>query len=74
MLKDDCLGLATHYDNKFVWQAMTDYNTYIQMGIYIGMYGIQYKSNYLTKGFFKGFLIPLYAIALFAPTIVKDLG
>ncbi|KAF9467416.1 MFS general substrate transporter [Collybia nuda] len=56
MLKDDCLGLATHYDRKFVWQAMTDYNTYLHMGIYIGL------------------LIPLYAVALFAPTIVKELG
>ncbi|KAF9467417.1 major facilitator superfamily domain-containing protein [Collybia nuda] len=56
MLKEDNLGLATHYDRKFVWQAMTDYNTYVHMAIYIGL------------------VIPLYAIALFAPSIVKGLG
>ncbi|KAF5386209.1 hypothetical protein D9615_002612 [Tricholomella constricta] len=56
MLKEDSQGLATHYDRKFVWQAMKDYKTYIQMGIYLGL------------------LLTVYAIALFAPTIVKELG
>ncbi|KAF8070071.1 major facilitator superfamily domain-containing protein [Lyophyllum atratum] len=56
MLKEDCQGQATHYDRKFVWQAMTDYKTYMQMGIYCGL------------------LLTVYAIALFAPTIVKELG
>jgi hypothetical protein len=37
MLKEDCQGLATHYDSKFVWQAITDYKTYVQVGIYIGL-------------------------------------
>ncbi|KAJ7346992.1 major facilitator superfamily domain-containing protein [Mycena albidolilacea] len=56
MLKEDSQDLATHYDRKFVWQAMTDYKTYVQIGIYIGL------------------LIPVYAIALFTPTIVQELG
>ncbi|KAJ7772744.1 major facilitator superfamily domain-containing protein [Mycena maculata] len=56
MLKDDAQDLATHYDRKFVWQAMRDYQTYVQIGIYIGV------------------LIPVYAIALFTPTIVQELG
>ncbi|KAJ7692341.1 major facilitator superfamily domain-containing protein, partial [Mycena olivaceomarginata] len=56
MLKEDSQDLATHYDRKFVWQAMTDYKTYVQVGIYIGL------------------LIPVYAIALFTPTIVQELG
>ncbi|KAF8647123.1 hypothetical protein AX16_006955 [Volvariella volvacea WC 439] len=56
MLKEDQQGLATHYEHRFVWQAMTDYKTYIQVGIYIGL------------------LIPVYAIALFTPTIVRELG
>ncbi|RDB16719.1 hypothetical protein Hypma_002552 [Hypsizygus marmoreus] len=55
-LKEDCQGLATHFDRKFVWQAIFDYKTYIQMGIYCGL------------------LTTVYAIALFAPTIVKELG
>ena len=36
MLRDDSQGLSTHYDAKFVWQAMTDYKTYVQVGIYMG--------------------------------------
>lgn len=56
VLEEDCLGLATHFDRKFVWQTMTDYKTYIQMGIYCGL------------------LTTIYAIALFAPTIIKELG
>jgi hypothetical protein len=38
MLKEDSQDLATHYDRKFVWQAMTDYKTYVQVGIYIGYF------------------------------------
>jgi len=56
MLKEDSQDLATQYDRKFVWQAMKDYQTYVQIGIYIGL------------------LIPVYAIALFTPTIVQELG
>lgn len=74
MLKDDSIGLATHYDRKFVWQAMTDYKTYIQMGIYMGMYHVTRSTNNLPEAFHTGILIPVYAIALFAPTIVKELG
>ncbi|KAJ7217701.1 major facilitator superfamily domain-containing protein [Mycena pura] len=56
LLKEDSQDLATHYDRKFVWQAIADYQTYVQIGIYIGL------------------LIPVYAIALFTPTIVQELG
>ncbi|KAJ7497619.1 major facilitator superfamily domain-containing protein [Mycena latifolia] len=56
MLKEDAQDLATHYDRKFVWQAMRDCKTYVQIGIYIGL------------------LIPVYAIALFTPSIVNALG
>ncbi|KAF8647089.1 hypothetical protein AX16_006923 [Volvariella volvacea WC 439] len=56
MLKEDQQGLATHYEHKFVWQAMTDYKTYVQVAIYIGL------------------LVPVYAVALFTPTIVRALG
>ncbi|KXN82015.1 hypothetical protein AN958_03313 [Leucoagaricus sp. SymC.cos] len=56
MLKEDQQGQAKHYDFEFVLQAMTDYKTYIQIGIYIGI------------------LVPVYAIALFTPTIVNELG
>ncbi|KAJ7071997.1 major facilitator superfamily domain-containing protein [Mycena amicta] len=56
MLKEDTQDLATHYDIKFVWQALGDFRSYIQVIIYMGV------------------LIPVYAIALFTPTIVQQLG
>ena len=36
MLKDDKLGQATHFEYKYVWQAMLDYKTYVQIAIYMG--------------------------------------
>ncbi|KAF9237557.1 MFS general substrate transporter [Melanogaster broomeanus] len=56
MLKEDSRGLATHYDFRFVLQALKDYKTYVQVGIYMGL------------------LVPGYAIALFTPTIINELG
>ncbi|KAF8639490.1 hypothetical protein AX17_001395 [Amanita inopinata Kibby_2008] len=37
MLKADTQGLATHYDIKFVWQALSDYKVYVQAAIYVGI-------------------------------------
>jgi hypothetical protein len=37
MLKLDAGNMATHYDHIFVRQAMLDYKTYVQMGIYMGL-------------------------------------
>ncbi|KAH7888879.1 major facilitator superfamily domain-containing protein [Phlebopus sp. FC_14] len=56
LLKHDANNLATHYHIQFVLQALRDYKTYLQIGIYIGL------------------LIPVYAIALFTPTIINELG
>ncbi|KAG9316742.1 MFS general substrate transporter [Chiua virens] len=56
LLKNDSQNLATHYDFKFVLQAVKDYKTFVQIGIYIGL------------------LVPVYAIALFTPTIISELG
>jgi sugar phosphate permease len=56
ILKDDTLGLATHYDMKFVWQALLDYKSYVFALLYISV------------------LVPVYAIALFLPTIINALG
>jgi MFS family permease len=55
MLNEDSY-LSQDYDNKFIYQAFSDYKTYHQIAIFIGT------------------VIPVYAIALFTPTIVKDLG
>ncbi|KAI0268861.1 MFS general substrate transporter [Gloeopeniophorella convolvens] len=55
-LKEDAKGQATHFDMKFVWQALTDWKTYLQIVAYMGL------------------LIPVYAVALFTPTIITNLG
>lgn len=36
-LKHDSTDLATHYDIKFVWQALTDWKCWIQVCIYLGI-------------------------------------
>jgi len=56
LLKNDSQNLATHYEFGFILQALKDYKTYLQIGIYIGL------------------LVPGYAIALFTPTIINELG
>ncbi|KAN0091268.1 Major facilitator superfamily domain containing protein [Tylopilus felleus] len=56
LLKDDTQSLATHYDFQFVLQALKDYKSYVQTGIYTGL------------------LLTVYAIALFTPTIIDELG
>ncbi|KAG2369022.1 major facilitator superfamily domain-containing protein [Suillus spraguei] len=56
MVKQDAIHLSSRFDTRFVWQAMKDYKTYIQIIIFLGM------------------LVPGYAIALFSPTIINELG
>jgi hypothetical protein len=75
MLKSDASNLATHYDTKFIWQAMLDYKTYLQIGIYIG-FVLAEPSVYSISRLAQpcSVLIPIYAIALFTPTIINELG
>ncbi|TFY79899.1 hypothetical protein EWM64_g4113 [Hericium alpestre] len=56
LLKDDSNNLATHFDMKFLWQAILDYKTYLQITVYMGV------------------LVPVYAVALFTPSIINELG
>jgi len=35
MLKEDSQSLATHYDTKFVWQALLDYRAWVQALLYL---------------------------------------
>ncbi|KAG2075430.1 MFS general substrate transporter [Suillus decipiens] len=56
MVKRDAIHLSSHFDTRFVWQAMKDYKTYVQMLIFLGL------------------VVPIYAIALFSPTIINELG
>ena len=36
ILRADAKGLATHYDFKFVLQALFDYKSWVQAGVYMG--------------------------------------
>ena len=76
LLKNDSQNLATHYDFQFVLQALRDYKTYVQIGIYIGYVNrtILYRAAALTFVWTTSILIPIYAIALFTPTIISELG
>ncbi|KAG2126672.1 major facilitator superfamily domain-containing protein [Suillus cothurnatus] len=56
ILKQDSNNLSSRFDTEFVWQAIKDYRTYVQILIYSGL------------------LVPGYAIALFSPTIINELG
>lgn len=76
LLKNDSQNLATHYNFEFVLQALKDYKTYVQVGIYIGYVSqsISHRSAALTFTWTTSLLIPVYAIALFTPTIINELG
>ncbi|KAG0699255.1 major facilitator superfamily domain-containing protein [Suillus ampliporus] len=67
MLKQDSNNLSTHFHTQFILQAMKDYKTYIQIII---LYGVLTTSS----DFFIRLLVPGYAIALFSPTIINELG
>ncbi|KAG2369021.1 major facilitator superfamily domain-containing protein [Suillus spraguei] len=56
MVKQDAIHLSSHFDACFIWQAMKDYKTYVQVLINLGS------------------IVPAYAIALFSPTIINELG
>ena len=72
MLQEDD-HLATHFDKKFIWQAISDYKTWLQVGIYMRCTSSIFNpSIYLTPcGSNKSISIPVTAIALFLPTIVR---
>lgn len=74
-MKADSQGLATHYNFMFVLQALKDYKTYLQFGIYIGYVDetLYTRAVFLTFAW-ASFVIPAYALALFAPTIINELG
>ncbi|KAG2369027.1 major facilitator superfamily domain-containing protein [Suillus spraguei] len=56
MVKQDGIHLSSRFDSHFIWQAMKDYKTYVQVLIHLGL------------------IVPGYAIALFSPTIINELG
>ena len=76
LLRHDSQNLATYYDFQFVLQALKDYKTYVQISIYIGYVNqtILRQVAALTFAWTISLLIPVYAIALFTPTIINELG
>ncbi|EAU90945.1 hypothetical protein CC1G_02332 [Coprinopsis cinerea okayama7 len=37
MLKEDSQGLSKEFKKEFLWHALKDYKTYVQVGIYLGL-------------------------------------
>jgi hypothetical protein len=74
-LMHDSTDLATHYEHKFVIQALTDWKCWMQACIYIGSVCLSpLPSHPLTNLSPYSVLIPLYAFSLFLPTIINDFG
>jgi hypothetical protein len=75
MLKEDAKNLATHYHIRFVLQAMKDYKTYVQVLVNIGYsLALPPATSHTQAEFSIRLLVPGYAIALFSPTIINELG
>ncbi|KAI0311411.1 MFS general substrate transporter [Amylostereum chailletii] len=55
-LSADSGNQVTHFDLKFVYQALADYKAWLQVLMFIGV------------------LPPVYAVALFTPSIISSLG
>jgi hypothetical protein len=47
-LKEDRMGQPTHASSKFVWQAMTDWKTYVQCIIFLGSVILSFLCRFLT--------------------------
>ncbi|KAG1770916.1 major facilitator superfamily domain-containing protein [Suillus occidentalis] len=73
VLKQDSNHLSSRFDTQFVWQAIKDYKTYVQILIYLG-YSVLLSSRVYDLISPLGLLVPGYAIALFSPTIINELG
>jgi hypothetical protein len=73
VLKEDANNLASHYHIRFVVQAMKDYKTYIQALMYLGCSLPPLISHTRADSFIR-LVVPGYAIALFSPTIINELG
>jgi len=73
--REDSLGQATHFSAKFIWQALADWKTYVQILNYIGyvVVTILIDMKRVTCQLCS-VVIPVYAVALFTPTIIHNLG
>ena len=76
LLKNDSQNLATHFEFEFVIQALTDYKTYVQTGIFTGYVNraILFWVTTLIFPWTISILIPVYTLSFFTPTIINELG
>lgn len=78
MLKQDANNLSTEFRFEFVLQALRDYKSYVQVGIYIGYVSPSSLLFFLSQrdgsNSMSRLLVPVYAISLFTPTIINELG
>ncbi|KAG2145318.1 MFS general substrate transporter [Suillus bovinus] len=72
VLKQDSNHLSSRFDTQFIWQAIKDYKTYVLSLIHIG-YSVP-LSYHASPELIIRLLVPGYAIALFSPTIINELG
>lgn len=54
MLKEDTMGLDKTFKMAYVWQALGDYKTYLQVGIYIGLLIPVYSISLFTPTIVRG--------------------
>ncbi|KAG9310786.1 hypothetical protein JVU11DRAFT_8635 [Chiua virens] len=77
LLETDSQHLATHFEFQFVLQALKDYKTFLQFGICIGYVDkshVNAREAIFLIFAWTSFLIPTFALALFIPTIINELG
>ena len=74
-MKNDSQNLATHFEFGFVAQAFKDYKTYVQGGMHFGYVNqVIPRKSLILAWIDVSTIIPVYALSLFIPTIVNELG
>ncbi|KAG1896882.1 major facilitator superfamily domain-containing protein [Suillus fuscotomentosus] len=73
VLKQDSNNLSSRFDTQFVWQAIKDYKTYVLILVHIGYPVLLFISRALSELMIR-LLVPGFAISLFTPTIINELG
>ena len=73
-MREESNGQATHFNAKFLWQALADWKTYLQVLNYMRyailvIIGMRHVTRRICS-----LVAPGYCVALFTPTIINDLG
>lgn len=74
-LREDRRGQPLHFSMKFVWQALTDWKTYIQIITFMWLvFMLSFSSFPQSNHYIYSATVAVYSVALFMPTIIHDLG